>query len=175
MPNLIVIIFNMLYSVCIVEFHCRGCVIERVVWRLKHLKTEEGFTGISRLSILQSTSCALHRLKCEESGQMETTVSREYLAGKAFPRDTRETFCSVNLSSLIHTFCAQLFIPILPTNVKGASERKPYPNNLRVRDCQYLQFSTHLFWEFPHLIPLNFHTIERLIAQTLTTPFESVR
>ena len=50
-PNLIVIIFNLLYPVCIVGFHCKGCVIERVVWRLKHLKTEEGFAGISRLSI----------------------------------------------------------------------------------------------------------------------------
>ena len=39
---------------------------------------------------------------------METVVSREYLAGKAFPRDTRETFCSVGLSSLIHIFCAYI-------------------------------------------------------------------
>ena len=30
-PNLIVIIFNLLYPVCIVRFHCKGCVIERVV------------------------------------------------------------------------------------------------------------------------------------------------
>ena len=37
---------------------------------------------------------------------METIVSRKYLVGKAFPRDTREIFCSTNLSNLIHTFCA---------------------------------------------------------------------
>ena len=37
---------------------------------------------------------------------METAVSREYLASKAFPRDTRETFFSASLSSLIHTFYA---------------------------------------------------------------------
>ena len=37
---------------------------------------------------------------------METAVSHEYITGKAFPQDTRETFCSANLSSLIHTFCA---------------------------------------------------------------------
>ena len=30
----------------------------------------------------------------------------------------------------------------------------------------------HLFVEFPHLLPLHFHTIERLIAQTLTHPFK---
>ena len=106
MSNLIVIIFNLLYPICIVGFHCMGCVIERVVWRLKHLKTEEDFIGILRLNIPWSISCVLHVLECEESGQMETVVSHEYLAGKAFPRDTRETFCSASLSSLKHTFCA---------------------------------------------------------------------
>ena len=29
MPNLIVIIFNLLYPVFIVRFDCKGCVIER--------------------------------------------------------------------------------------------------------------------------------------------------
>ena len=81
-------------------------MIERVVWRLKHLKTEEDFADISRLSIPQSISYALHVLECEESGQMETAVSREYLMGKAFPWDTREVFCFASLSSLKHTFCA---------------------------------------------------------------------
>ena len=104
--NLIVIIFNLLYPVFIVGFHCKSCVIERVVWRLKHLKTEEGFAGISRLSIPRSISCALHMLECEESSQMETVVSRKYLASKAFPQDTHEAFCSASLSNLIHTFCA---------------------------------------------------------------------
>ena len=37
---------------------------------------------------------------------METAMSREYLTGKAFLRDTRETFYFASLSSLIHTFCA---------------------------------------------------------------------
>ena len=45
-------------------------------------------------------------LECEESGQMETVVSHEYLAGKAFLRDTRKAFCFASLSSLKHTFCA---------------------------------------------------------------------
>ena len=45
-------------------------------------------------------------LECEESGQMEIDVFREYLTGKAFPQDTRKIFCFVILCSLIHTFCA---------------------------------------------------------------------
>ena len=44
-------------------------------------------------------------LEYEKSVQMETAVSREYLAGKAFPRDTRKTFYSARLYYLIHTFC----------------------------------------------------------------------
>ena len=44
-------------------------------------------------------------LECEESLHMETAVSREYLAGKAFAQDTREIFCSAKLYYLIHTFC----------------------------------------------------------------------
>ena len=36
---------------------------------------------------------------------METAMSREYLAGKAFPQDIRETFCFASLYYLIHTFC----------------------------------------------------------------------
>ena len=61
---------------------------------------------MSRPSFPRSESCALHMLECEKSGQVETAVSREYLAGKALLRDTREAFCSASLSSLIHTFCA---------------------------------------------------------------------
>ena len=45
-------------------------------------------------------------LECKESGQMEIAMSREYLAGKAFPRDTHEAFCFASLSSLKHTFYA---------------------------------------------------------------------
>ena len=35
--------------------------------------------------------------------------------------------------------------------------------------------STQLLVDFPQLLPLHFHTIERLIAQTLTTSFQSVK
>ena len=28
-PNLIVMFFNLLYPLCIVGFHCKGCVLER--------------------------------------------------------------------------------------------------------------------------------------------------
>ena len=46
-PNLIIILFNLLYPVFIVGFDCKGCVIKRECEGLKQLKTEE-FSRVSR-------------------------------------------------------------------------------------------------------------------------------
>ena len=151
MPNLIVIIFNLLYLVFIVGFHCKGCVIERMVWRLKHLKTEEGFVGI-----LQGISCALHVLECEESGQMETTVYREYLVGKAFLRDTREAFCFANLSSLIHTFCAYTIYTHITHKCEESFWEKNPSKNTR---------------ELEIVIPTILYTFVYGISSSPTSPF----
>ena len=105
-PNLIVILFNFLYPVFVVGIYCKGCVIVRESVKTQAIEEWSIFAGSLRLSIPRSNSCALHMLECEESGQMETAVSREYLASKAFLWDTHEIFCSANLSSLIHVFCA---------------------------------------------------------------------
>ena len=63
--------------------------------------------GILRLSITQKDACALHMTgmqRVNTNGDSCVLREGEYLAGKAFPRDTCETFCSANLYSLIHTF-----------------------------------------------------------------------
>ena len=44
MPNLIVILFNLLYPEFYVGFHCKGCVWERV-WRLKAIEDQRSFLG----------------------------------------------------------------------------------------------------------------------------------
>ena len=46
-PNLIVILFNLLCPVFILGFDCKGCVIEIECEGLKQLKTEE-FSRVSR-------------------------------------------------------------------------------------------------------------------------------
>ena len=47
-PNLIVILFNLLYPVFVVWFVCKGCMLERErVWRLKQLKPKD-FSQVSR-------------------------------------------------------------------------------------------------------------------------------
>ena len=69
-PNLIVILFNLLYPVFIVGFNRKSCVWERVcVWRLKQLKTEE-FLWISHE--MMHVPCTW--LEYEELAQMETVV-----------------------------------------------------------------------------------------------------
>ena len=59
-------------------------------------------------------------LECKESIQMETAVSCKYLAGKAFSRDTHETFCSTSLYCMIHTFC----ILIIYTHITHKCDRE---------------------------------------------------
>ena len=114
-------------------------------------------------------------LEYKESVQMETAVSHEYLAGKAFLQDTRETFCSAKLYYLIHTFCTytiythithkwcrellrenpsqntwelEIVIPtILYTFVSGisSSPTSPFPYHWEVNS----QNNYHTFWECP--------------------------
>ena len=114
-------------------------------------------------------------LEYEESVQMETIVSHEYLAGKAFLQDTCETFCSAKLYYLIHTFCTytiythithkwcrellrenpsqntwelEIVIPtILYTFVSGisSSHTSPFPYHWKVNS----QNNYHTFWECP--------------------------
>ena len=61
-PNLIVIMFNLLYPVLFVGFHCKGCEREResVCVKTQGMKTKAVFAGSSRLSIPRSEACALH-------------------------------------------------------------------------------------------------------------------
>ena len=59
-PNLIVILFNLLYPVFIVGFNCKGCVIERESVKSQASEDKRIFAGSSRLSIPRNDACALH-------------------------------------------------------------------------------------------------------------------
>ena len=59
-PNLIVILFNLLYPVFIVGFNCKGCVIERENVKTQAIEDRRVFAGNSRLSIPRNDACALH-------------------------------------------------------------------------------------------------------------------
>ena len=60
MPNLIVILFNLMYSVFYVGFHCIDCVRESVKTQDK-LKIKGGFAGSSREAFSRSEAmCSAH-------------------------------------------------------------------------------------------------------------------
>ena len=59
-PNLIVILFNLLYPIFIVGFNCKGCVIERECVKTQVTKDRRVFAGSSQLSIPRNDACALH-------------------------------------------------------------------------------------------------------------------
>ena len=61
-PNLIVILFNLMYHVFVVRIYCKGCVIVRKNVKTQEIKAKRVFAGISRLSILQKEACALHMI-----------------------------------------------------------------------------------------------------------------
>ena len=61
-PNLIVILFNLLYPVFIVGFNCKGCVIKREYVKTQAIEGRRVFMGSLRLSILQNDVCALHMI-----------------------------------------------------------------------------------------------------------------
>ena len=46
-PNLIVILFNLLYPVFIVGFDYKGCVLERECVKTQAIKARRGLVGIS--------------------------------------------------------------------------------------------------------------------------------
>ena len=107
MPNLIVIIFNLLYPVFIVGFDCKGCVLEResVCEDSSNWSQKNSREYLATKLPAKWSMCLAHDWNAKSQYRMETAVSCKYLAGKAFPWDTYETFYSANLYYLIHIFC----------------------------------------------------------------------
>ena len=60
MPNLIVIIFNLVYLVFIVGFDCKGCVLKRESVKTQASEDRRLLADVSRLSFPRSEACALH-------------------------------------------------------------------------------------------------------------------
>ena len=87
---------------------------------------------------------------------MEIAVFREYLMGKAFSRDTRETFCSTSLYYLIHTFCTHTIYTHITHNCWGVL--------LRENPSQKP-------WELEIAIPTYLYTFGCGFFSTPTSPF----
>ena len=59
-PNLIVILFNLLYPVFIVGFNCKGCMINKEYVKTQAIEDKRVFASSSRLSIPRNDAYALH-------------------------------------------------------------------------------------------------------------------
>ena len=60
MPNLIVILFNLMYPIFIMGIYCKGRVIVRESVKTQAIEARRVFAGILRLSILRKDACTLH-------------------------------------------------------------------------------------------------------------------
>ena len=108
------------------------CVRESVKTQGK-LKSKEAFTGSSRVAFLWSEACAQHMTRIR---RVVIVGFREWLAGKAFPWDTRETFCFAILSYLLHYFLTHTIYTIITHILRGVlfKEKTLATKPLRVRD-----------------------------------------
>ena len=59
-PNLIVILFNLMYPVFVVGIYGKSCVIVRESVKTQAIEARKVFAGISRLSIQRKDAYALH-------------------------------------------------------------------------------------------------------------------
>ena len=59
-PNLIVIIFNLLYLVFIVRFNCKGCVLKKESMKTQAIEARKALASSSQLSIPRSEACVFH-------------------------------------------------------------------------------------------------------------------
>ena len=100
--------------------------------------------------------CLAHDWNAKSQYRMKTAVSREYLAGKAFLWDTRETFCSVSLYYLIHTFCTHTIYTHITHKFWGVFLREN---------------PSHKPWELEIVIPTYLYTIACGFSLTPTSSF----
>ena len=153
-------------------FLCKGCVWERV-WRLKAKWRAKKFSRVDREKPSHEVKHVLSTwLECEESWHMVTISLREYLTGKAFSRDTRETFCFANLSYLIDQVLTHYIYQHIKKSAFQRENSSHYPWEWEIVIPTIL-YTIHC--GFSQLLPLNFQILERLIAQTFTTTILSVK
>ena len=117
------------------------------------------FAGSSRLSILQSDACALNMTGMRRV-RIDCFVSVSRVLSARYPQNN--LFCYFVLSAPLHSHPHYIYHHYTQI-LRSTSERKPYPQTLRVRDCYTHNSLRKLLVDFPQLLPLHFHTIKRLI------------
>ena len=158
MPNLIVILFNLLYPVFIVGFDCKGCVIERKRvcedssnWKLKSF---HGYLATKHPA--KWCMCPANNWNVNSQDRIETASFRECLASKAFLWDTHETVYFAILSYLLHYILTHTIYTIITNRCWGVLLREN---------------PSHKLWELEIVIPTILYTIACGFSSTSTSPF----
>ena len=161
--------FNLVYPVFHVGFHCKSCVRESV-WRLKAKWRSKKFSQVAHEMPSREVKHVISTwLECGESWQL-------VFASVLRVRPSREIPAKRSVLPICHIWYTMsltiLYIPTLPTDVEVCfSKRKPKPQPLRVRDC-YAHNSLHnplwfsstptsqfpLPWEFDRLNTYHTHS-----------------
>ena len=114
-PNLIVILFNLLYSVFVVGIYYKGCVIVRESVKTQTIEDWRVFAGISWLSIPRKEACVLHmtgmRRIRPNGDNCVSQVSRRQGLPARHPRDI--LFCQP-VQSDTHFLCLHYLYPHYP-------------------------------------------------------------
>ena len=97
------------------------------MWRLKQIEARRVLVGILRLSFSRSEACALHMTGMRK---VSTGWRQLCLTSISWVRPSRKT--------PVRHFVLPIY-PHYPQMLSSASERKPWPNTLRVRD-----YHTHI-------------------------------
>ena len=131
-PNLIVIMFNLLYPVFHVGFICKGCVWERECVKTQGIEDWSVFAGSLRLSIPRSNACALHMT---EMRRVRIGWKQLVFASISQVRPSHETLAKHSVFPDCHFWYTlsvpTLFIPTLPTDVEECFWEKTLPTNFK--------------------------------------------
>ena len=129
-PNLIIILFNLLYLIFIVGFDCKGCVIERECedssnWKLKSFR---GYFATKYLAkwLMWLAHAGMQRVRI---GWRQLSLSSLLRVSPSRKTPVRH-FVLPNCQFWYILCMSTLFIPILPTNVKECFWEKTLTKHL---------------------------------------------
>ena len=130
-PNLIVMLFNLLYPIFIVGFDCKGCVIERQCedssnWRLKSFR---GYLTTKHPAkwLMWLAHVGMWRVRIRWRQLCLASISRVRPSRETPARHSVLLACPVWFTLSVHT----LFIPTLPTNVRESFWEKTLAKHLK--------------------------------------------
>ena len=139
------------------------------------LKIKGVFVGSSQETFPRSKACTQCMTGIWRIMTDDDSWFHECLVGKAFLQDTRETFYFTNLLYDTPSLYPHYIYSLYPHIERSAFQREnlshyPWEWEIVIPTILYT-----IYCGFSQLLPLHIQILKRLIAQTLITPFLSVK